>query len=167
MFIDYLQILKSIFLYVAGPTVFWLLLCLWFDRKQPEPAHQLFKTFLFGCLLATILVYIAGPISSLVKKIFINQPILKIFILSFLVDALIEEFAKIGLFNFKVYHLKSFDEPIDGIIYGLVLGLGFAFVENIFYGLAISSGKDLFSLFFFTEFITLLPDLILTGLFYL
>jgi len=126
-------------LYVAGPTVFWFLLCLWFDRKRPEPAYQLLRTFLSGCLLATILVYIAGPISSLVKKIFINQPILKIFILSFLVDALIEESTKISLFNFKIYRLKSFDEPIDGIVYGMVLGLGFAFVENIFYGLVVSS----------------------------
>jgi RsiW-degrading membrane proteinase PrsW (M82 family) len=45
--------------------------------------------------------------------------------------AFLEELAKFLILRFYAYHQKDFDEPIDGIIYGITVGLGFATCENI------------------------------------
>lgn len=55
------------------------------------------------------------------------------FINSFWNAAFIEELAKYSVFMLFIYKRKHFDEWYDGILYGIMVGLGFAFVENILY----------------------------------
>lgn len=50
--------------------------------------------------------------------------------------ALIEESIKFLVVRILPYRSKSFDETMDGIIFGIAAGLGFAAVENIFYAFA-------------------------------
>ena len=130
------QFLNLIF-HLIGPTIIWFFICLWWDRKQPEPNRQIIRTFLLGGLVALLLTFINIPLTEYIKKVFFGPEILLILILSFLVDALIEEGGKLTCFKFTVYRFPSFDEPVDGMIYGIILGLGFAFTENIFYAFAI------------------------------
>ena len=35
--------------------------------------------------------------------------------------------------NELIYKMKDFNEPIDGIVYGVTVSLGFATLENIYY----------------------------------
>ena len=46
---------------------------------------------------------------------------------------LIEEGLKFLLLAFVVYPKNELNEPVDGIIYGVTVGLGFSVVENLFY----------------------------------
>ena len=47
---------------------------------------------------------------------------------------IVEEFAKgLGVFIIFVIARRAFDGPIDGIVYGGLVGAGFAFTENIQY----------------------------------
>ena len=47
---------------------------------------------------------------------------------------IVEEFAKgLGVFLIFVSARRAFDGPIDGIVYGALVGAGFAFTENIQY----------------------------------
>ena len=126
------------FPYIIGPTLAWLFLSLWWDRKRPEPKHQIIRAFLLGGLTAILLVFFNISLTNYLKESFFLSPILMVLLLSFLVDGLIEEGGKLISFRFGIYHLKHFDEPIDGMIYGFILGLGFAFVENIFYAYALT-----------------------------
>ena len=34
---------------------------------------------------------------------------------------------------FFVYKMKDFNEPIDGVVYGITASLGFATLENLYY----------------------------------
>ena len=47
---------------------------------------------------------------------------------------LVEEFAKgLGVFLVFVFGRRAFDGPVDGVVYGALVGAGFAFTENILY----------------------------------
>jgi len=117
----------------AGPTLLWLILCLKLDSSSPEPKKEIFKVFVFGIFIAILIIPIAGYLTRLTKNNLLSQPLLSIFVLSFLVDGFIEELAKYFILRFKIYYSKYFDELRDGFIYGMVLGLGFSFIENILY----------------------------------
>ena len=47
--------------------------------------------------------------------------------------ALIEEFSKFAFVRFVLYPNKNFNEPFDGIVYSVTVGMGFATVENMIY----------------------------------
>ncbi|HWK02566.1 MAG TPA: PrsW family glutamic-type intramembrane protease [Puia sp.] len=52
---------------------------------------------------------------------------------AFIVVALSEEGTKFLLLRWYAYPKKSFQEPFDGIVYAVMIGMGFATVENIEY----------------------------------
>ncbi len=126
----------------AGPTLLWLLVCLRFDRSAPEPKIQIFKTFVFGAVLTIPIIFAAGYLIGFFEGSFHLSDLARIFVLSFLIDGLIEESAKYVILRWRVYKSTYFDELRDGFIYGMVLGLGLAFVENFLYGLIGSSLAD-------------------------
>jgi RsiW-degrading membrane proteinase PrsW (M82 family) len=49
------------------------------------------------------------------------------------VAAVPEEIAKVGLIAAVALKSRDFDEPMDGVVYGAAVGLGFAAVENFLY----------------------------------
>ncbi len=120
----------------SGPTILWLTICLWLDKQQPEPKHQILKIFLTGGLVTIPLLIVAGFLTGIIKNYFVSN-LLNILLLSFLIDGCVEEFTKYIVLRVSIVRYKYFDELRDGIIYGMVLGLGFAFVENILYGLSV------------------------------
>ena len=52
---------------------------------------------------------------------------------AFLIVALSEEFSKFLVVRFYCYPKKAFDDPFDGIIYSVMVGMGFATIENVGY----------------------------------
>ncbi|MDA2922803.1 PrsW family intramembrane metalloprotease [Patescibacteria group bacterium AH-259-L07] len=119
----------------GGPALAWLLVCLRLDKSAPEPGMQILKTFVWGVVLTIPLIYIAGAVTGMVKDSPYISAFAAIFVLSFLVDGLFEEGGKYIILRSLVYPSVHFDELRDGFIYGMVLGLGFAFAENVLYGI--------------------------------
>ncbi|MDA8559080.1 PrsW family glutamic-type intramembrane protease, partial [Flavobacteriaceae bacterium] len=94
------------------------------DLYEKEPHKLLITTFFLGCFLVIPMILL----ELITEKIFKN-----IFIFSMIGVALVEEGVKyIALLKFN-FPKKDFNEPYDGIIYSLVLTMGFALVENIMY----------------------------------
>jgi RsiW-degrading membrane proteinase PrsW (M82 family) len=52
---------------------------------------------------------------------------------AFFIVAFIEEICKFLGIRYFAYTRKEFDEPLDGIVYGVMVGMGFATIENILY----------------------------------
>ena len=119
----------------ALPVGIWLLVCLRLDRSAPEPARQIFRVFLLGVLVTIPLMLITGNLTIWGEKNLILTPILMILFCSFLIDGLFEELAKYVVFRLGVYRSRHFNQIRDGFIYGMTLGLGFAFSENILYAI--------------------------------
>jgi len=111
------------------PGLFWI----WFYRrkdKNPEPRKLIIKVFLVG--MAITLPAIVFEYAAEFFFPFINaENLLTIVISSILIVAPIEEYLKYYVVKKVALKNKAFDEPIDGVIYGVVAGLGFASLENL------------------------------------
>ncbi len=100
------------------------------DRFEKEPMDQLLLAFLAG-MTSTFFLIIA-------KKYiyFLTPPLVgETFFKAFCRAAFVEETIKFLTFFAIFFRSKAFNEPFDGIIYSAIVGLGFAYMENIGYAL--------------------------------
>jgi len=116
----------------AAPTVVYVLILWWLDRYEKEPVWLLTLAFLWGALpgiLVALLLEFAWRWSlgamgngsgSLIEAGGIAP--------------LVEEGVKgLGLLAIFQLYRAEFDDALDGIIYGGIVGLGFALTENALY----------------------------------
>lgn len=68
---------------------------------------------------------------------------------AFVMAGVVEELAKWVVLVAAVYAWREFDEPMDGLLYGVAIALGFATLENLFFlssrGLAIAWQRAIFA----------------------
>lgn len=110
-------------------SIFW-----WFDRYEKEPWPLLVAAFVWGAIPSIILALIMQltldiPLTALSP----NQ--LTYDLLGASVSApLTEEGVKaLALLILLLFLRREIDSPMDGLIYGGLVGFGFAAVENFFY----------------------------------
>ena len=108
-----------------------ILIILFFVKSDrfPEPTSEIIKVFFYGILLCIPAFYI----NTALLEIYSNTNISEALIKSFLSAAPVEEVLKFTVLYSLVYKMKDFNEPIDGIVYGVAVSLGFATLENIYY----------------------------------
>ena len=111
------------------PTILIIGYILWFDRYNKEPIGLLIMLFLFGCLS----VIPASFLESLVPSLSSVYTYFGLFLYCLLGIALIEEGVKFFTTKILAYRNSAFDEIYDGIIYCVMVSLGFATIENIMY----------------------------------
>ena len=97
--------------------------------RFPEPTSQIIKIFMYGIFLCIP----AFLINTELGNLYANTGISEALISSFLSAAPVEEVLKFTVLYSLVYKMKDFNEPIDGIVYGVSVSLGFATLENIYY----------------------------------
>jgi len=113
------------------PLPFYIGIALWLDRFEPEPRALLAIAFLWG---ASVAVVVAGVVNGIMDTA-VGE-----WWSSVATAPLIEELLK-GYILFRFYRKRKdeFDGVVDGVIYAAMVGLGFAFVENIdYYGRALA-----------------------------
>jgi RsiW-degrading membrane proteinase PrsW (M82 family) len=116
------------------PAAFYILPLIAIDRYDPEPFWLLAFSFLWGALVAIIVSFIVNTVFG--SFVYMGTGSAgAASILSAVVSApLIEEASKgIGLLALLIFFRKYFDDILDGIVYGGVIALGFATVENVLY----------------------------------
>jgi len=125
------------FLIAAGGGVVPALLWLWFwlreDSRHPEPRRLIALAFLAGMLAVALVI----PIEEWAAGLFASQTLV------FLAWSAIEETAKLLAAWITVLRRREDDEPIDPIIYMVVVALGFAAAENTLFLLSPLSGITL------------------------
>ncbi len=101
------------------------------DKYESESLWNLLIAFLLGGL-ATVPIFFW---QTWIATTSIEEPTIlwKTLVVSFLVVALSEEFVKgLAVFSFP-YQRPFFNERMDGIVYSVVVAMGFAAVENVYY----------------------------------
>src|SRR5687768_2549145 len=127
------------------PTILFALLIWWLDRHEKEPVPLLLIAFLWGAIPAIILaIALSLAVDVPLQGLITSEGMLKIAEAS-LVAPIVGEAVKavILVFLFLAFR-REFDNVLDGMVYGALVGLGFAFVENVLYlvGEASRSGTD-------------------------
>ncbi len=108
-----------------APSLFILWYVYHKDRIEPEPKFYVILTFLFSSFISTSL---ALAIESRLTGFQV-----------FLIAPFVEEFTKM-LALLIPYWRRMFDGVMDGVVYGVAAGLGFASLENLMYGLSYGYG---------------------------
>jgi RsiW-degrading membrane proteinase PrsW (M82 family) len=103
------------------------------DKYNKEPFINLLISFLLGVASTLPAILIQSVISDLLKSWFVYQSILYTACFAFFAVGLSEEGSKYLMLRYYAYRQKAFDEPLDGIIYGVMVSMGFATLENILY----------------------------------
>jgi RsiW-degrading membrane proteinase PrsW (M82 family) len=104
-----------------------ILICFWLDRYEPEPASYRLAALGWGAVAAVVLSFIA-------EQFLFGLPGTTEFLAGAVGAPIVEELAK-GLFlvAIVIFRRSQIDGLLDGIIYGALVGIGFAFVEDIVY----------------------------------
>jgi len=119
---------------MAGiPAVFWLGFFYLMDRHEPEPKQLVAGVCVLGAL-------IAAPLADFVRSEFAPPAALGVAGLSafsldrvleaVLVVGLSQEMCKYAVVRYTIYMSREFDEPMDGIVYMMACGTGFAVWVN-------------------------------------
>jgi len=112
------------------PVIPVIALYLWLDRYEPEPTKYILFALCWGAFIATLVaLFINTKVSMLLEEtgsggfrsaVFVAPPV--------------EEFAKGAvILLLALIRRKEFDGIIDGLVYAGMVGVGFAFTENILY----------------------------------
>lgn len=115
------------------------------DKYEREPIGLLIKSFLYGFLSIAITLIISAPVNILIPidETSIQEQALH----AFLLVALIEEFSKFVFVRWVLYKNSNFNEPFDGIVYSVMVGMGFATLENIMYAFDQGVGTAIIRMF--------------------
>jgi protease PrsW len=103
------------------------------DHHEREPIGLLLTSFFYGALSTVITLLISWPLTANVS--IDENSVADQFLNAFFLVALVEEFSKFLFVRFILYNNKNFNEPFDGIVYALMVSMGFATLENVLYTL--------------------------------
>jgi len=115
------------------PTLVYTLTFYWADRYEREPRSLLFAAFIWGAVPAVIAsligeVLLGAPLVS--DPLSLEGAIVEGAIIAPVVEEVIKALALWWLFTWMRH---EFDGVLDGLIYGALIGFGFAMTENFFY----------------------------------
>lgn len=100
------------------------------DRWEPEPRSLLLFALAWGAIGAIALALGIGYVLADVLAHSAMTPVVR----NIVQVPIVEEGAKaLGLIIVLLAGRRAFDGPVDGIVYGMLIGAGFAFTENILY----------------------------------
>jgi len=124
------------------PVPLYLVLVLWIDRYEAEPAWMLATAFFWGALIAVFIAFLLNTISGVAVTMATNSVRAGHTFGAVISAPIVEETSKaLILFIFFFWKRDEFDGVIDGIVYAAMAGLGFAMTENIqYYGRAVMEG---------------------------
>lgn len=128
------------FVLVFPCIVFYFLFIRGADRYEPEPLWLLLATLAWGATGATLTAVVGSAIGAGALGMAMNtgadDPLLQASVASF-VAPVVEETTKgvalLALWLASVLGLKELDGPLDGAIYGGMIGLGFTLTEDVLY----------------------------------
>lgn len=117
--------------YIAIALAPGIAICLFIfykDIYNREPKLNLIVSFFLGCvaIIPAILFEQAFSYTN-------NGTVAGVAIFSYAIVGFSEEFSKFLGLRLYSYNKKSFDEPLDGIVYSIMVSMGFATLENVMY----------------------------------
>lgn len=115
------------------PAVFYSGLVISLDRFEREPALALLGAFLWGALVAAAFSAIMNTMFGLIVGSLLGKDAAA-FLQSGVSAPIMEEASKGAALLLIYFYLRDdFDNILDGIVYGSLIGIGFAMTENISY----------------------------------
>ena len=123
----------TLLLLALAPIVVILIYIYVKDKYEKEPIALLLKNFFLGAVVSIIITLVLGFAANMIFPITDEKSILQQFVKAFFIVALVEEFSKYIIVKYYAQKKTDFNEPFDGIVYAVVVSMGFAALENVLY----------------------------------
>lgn len=123
----------NLLLLAFAPIVVIILYIYFKDKYNKEPKGLLLANFLLGAVVSIIITTIIYVGFDIVLPLTDEFSVPQQFVKAFLVVGLTEEFSKYIIVRYFAQPRDAFDEPFDGIMYAVMVSMGFAATENVFY----------------------------------
>ncbi|WP_199424104.1 PrsW family intramembrane metalloprotease [Actinotalea solisilvae] len=116
------------------PLALVLLAIRWVDRWEPEPWQALAVAFGWGASVSVLVALVLNT-GAMMVLVAAGESALTADILGAAVVAPVteESIKALGVLLVFLVWRRSFDGPVDGLVYAATVAAGFAFVENILY----------------------------------
>ncbi|WP_298716166.1 PrsW family glutamic-type intramembrane protease [Chitinophaga sp.] len=124
--------LLNAFALAVAPGIAIMLAIYALDQRNREPLGLLIRCFLLGVLSVAIPLAVQ-TVAAMQGWRSSGGGLLQTTIYAFIIVGLSEEGGKFLVLRYFAYPKKAFDEPFDGIVYSIMIGMGFATAENISY----------------------------------
>ncbi|MEZ4792166.1 MAG: PrsW family glutamic-type intramembrane protease [Gelidibacter sp.] len=115
------------------PILFVLIFIYVMDKYEKEPIRLLLFNFFLGAIVSIIITTILYIIIEIPLPLHDDKSVFEQFIKAFFVVGLSEEFSKYIVVRYYAQPHKEFNESFDGIVYAVMVSMGFAATENIMY----------------------------------
>ena len=117
------------------PTLIYVGLLWWLDRHEKEPLGLLLTTFLWGAVPSIALALIMQVVLDIPLTVVrdVHQLTYELVGASFIAPLTEEAVKALGLLGLFLLWRRELDSPLDGLIYGGLVGFGFAAIENVSY----------------------------------
>ena len=113
------------------------------DRYRKESWFPLTVSLLLGAIAIVPSAVCSVMLQSWTGWRSDTPSLARLFAGSLLIVGLVEESWKFLVVRLYAYRTRDFDEPYDGIMYSVVVALGFATLENVYYVLSRGMGTGL------------------------
>ncbi|MBU1751191.1 MAG: PrsW family intramembrane metalloprotease [Chloroflexi bacterium] len=114
------------------PAAIYIVIIWWLDRFEKEPLWLLAFAFLWGAIPANVFAALFNTLFGL--PLMLIDPLIGELGTAAVVAPFIEETAKgLALILLVLIFRHEFDDVLDGIIYGAMIGFGFAMTEDFDY----------------------------------
>lgn len=114
------------------PAVLWLGFFYLMDRHEPEPKQLVLGVSVLGALIAAPLAELM--LRHAVPRLAVHHDLdalsLDRILYAVLIVGLAQEMCKYAVVRYTIYMSREFDEPMDGIVYMMACGTGFAVWTN-------------------------------------
>src|SRR5690606_22998080 len=128
----YLKYMTLLLLAIAPVSI--IILYVYFkDKYEKEPMRLLGYNFLLGAFVSVFITTLLYVIIEIPFPLNTPDSILEQFIKAFFVVGLSEEFSKYIIVRYYAQPQEDYNEPFDGIVYAVMVSMGFATTENIMY----------------------------------
>ncbi|MCS6909183.1 MAG: PrsW family intramembrane metalloprotease [Anaerolineales bacterium] len=116
------------------PMMIYACVLTWFDRYEREPLWLMAAVFLWGAIVAAGSAFVLNTIFGIAVFAFTNDELLANFGAAVISAPIVEEAVKgLAVLAVFLFFRHEFDSLMDGIIYGSLVGFGFAATENVNY----------------------------------
>ncbi|WP_228851663.1 PrsW family intramembrane metalloprotease [Aegicerativicinus sediminis] len=103
------------------------------DLYEKEPLRLILSHFTLGALVSVMISTIMYLIFDWFVPLPNDESIIQLLVKAFVVVGFTEEFSKYIIVRFYSQRKFEFNEPYDGIMYAVLVSMGFAATENILY----------------------------------
>lgn len=115
------------------PTVFFVSVIYWFDHYEKEPFWLLTASFLWGAVPSIVAAFILNTGFSIPLYLILGPGAAEATSAAIIAPLVEETLKGLALVGILLLWRDELDSPLDGIIYGAMVGMGFAMVENVYY----------------------------------